>query len=114
MDFWIYLIIAEIIPLGLFIFGGLYETNSTKFDEMKFGYKNKFSIRDKYSWEYSNKVASKLFGSIGTFLFIINAILLFILGESTFSFILLFNLFMVILARIMIDSIIKKKFNNKA
>lgn len=114
MDFWIYLLIVEIIPMGLFIFGGLYETNSTKFHEMKFGYKNQFSIKDKYSWEYSNKVAAKIFGSIGTFLFIINAILLFILGESTFTFILLFNLFMVIFSRMMIDRIIKRKYNNKS
>ncbi|MGG7214351.1 SdpI family protein [Clostridium nigeriense] len=114
MEFWIYLLIVEIIPIGLFILGGLYETNSTKFNKMNFGFKNQFSIKDKYSWEYSNKVAAKIFGAIGTFLFIINAIILFILGEGTFTFILLFNLFMVIFSRMMIDNLIKKKFNNKS
>ena len=114
MDFWMYLLIAELIPLALFVIGGLYESNATKYEKMKFGYKNQYSIKDKVSWEYSNKVAAKLFGSIGTFLFIINAILLFILGRDIFTFILLFNLFMVILSKIMIDKIIKKKFHNKS
>lgn len=114
MGFWIYLLIVEIIPIGLFIFGGLYETNSTKFDEMKFGYKNQFSIKDKYSWEYSNKVAAKIFGAIGTFLFIFNAIVLFILGENTITFVLVFSSIMVVFSKIMIDNLIKKKFNNKS
>lgn len=113
MDFWIYLLITELIPLGLFVIGGLYESNSTKYEEMKFGYKNQYSIKDKFSWEYSNKLAAKIFGSIGTLLFIVNAILLFILGESTFTFILLFSLFMVIFSRMMVDKLIKKKFHNK-
>lgn len=113
MDFWIYLLITELIPLGLFIIGGLYESNSTKYEEMKFGYKNQYSIKDKFSWEYSNKLVAKIFGSIGTLLFIVNAILLFIFGESTFTFILLFSLFMVILSRMMVDMLIKKKFNDK-
>lgn len=113
MDFWIYLLITELIPLGLFVIGGLYESNSTKYEEMKFGYKNQYSIKDKFSWEYSNKLAAKIFGSIGTLLFIVNAILLFILGENTFTFILLFNLFMVIFSRMMIDKLIKKKLHNK-
>lgn len=113
MDFWIYLLISELIPLGLFIIGGLYESNSIKFDDMKFGYKNQYSIKDKISWEYSNKLAAKIFGSIGSLLFIVNAILLFIFGESTFTFILLFSLFMVILSRMMLDRLIKKKFNDK-
>lgn len=113
MEFWIYLLISELIPLGVFIIGGLYESNSTKFDDMKFGYKNQYSIKDKISWEYSNKLAAKIFGSIGSLLFIVNAILLFIFGESTFTFILLFSLFMVILSRMMLDRLIKKKFNDK-
>ncbi len=114
MEFWLYLLISELIPLGLFIIGGLYESNSTKYEEMKFGYKNEYSIKDKISWEYSNKLAAKIFGSIGTLLFIVNAILLFIFGENAFTFILLFNLFMVILSRMMLDRIIKKKFKEKS
>ena len=113
MDFWIYLLIVELIPLGLFILGGLYESNSTKYEQMKFGYKNQYSVKDKFSWEYSNKLAAKIFGSMGSFLFIINAIALFIFTESVFTFILLFNLFVVIFSRMMLDRLIKKKFNGK-
>ena len=113
MEFWIYLLIGELIPLGLFIIGGLYESNSTKYQEMKFGYKNQYTIKDKISWEYSNKLAAKIFGSIGTLLFIVNAILLFVFGENAFTFILLFSLFMVILSRMMLDRLIKKKFSDK-
>ena len=113
MDFWIYLLIVELIPLGLFVLGGLYESNSTKYEQMKFGYKNQYSVKDKFSWEYSNKLAAKIFGSMGSFLFIINAIALFIFTESVFTFILLFNLFVVIFSRMMLDRLIKKKFNGK-
>lgn len=113
MGFGIYLLISELIPLCLFIVGGLYESNSTKYEEMKFGYKNQYSVKDKFSWEYSNKLAAKIFGSIGTLLFIINAIILFIFGENAFAFLLLLNLFMITLSKMMIDSLIKKKFNNK-
>ncbi|MCF0147003.1 MAG: SdpI family protein [Clostridium sp.] len=113
MEFWIYLLIGELIPIGLFIIGGLYESNSTKYEEMKFGYKNQYTIKDKISWEYSNKLAAKIFGSIGTFLFIVNAILLFIFGENSFTFILLFSMFVIILSRMMLDRLIKKKFNDK-
>lgn len=114
MGFWIYILISELIPLGLFIIGGLYESNSTKYESMKFGYKNEYSMKDKSSWEYSNKLAAKIFGSIGSLLFAINVIVLFIFGENSFTFILLLNLFMVILSKMMIDNIIKKKFSNKS
>ena len=113
MGFWVYLLISEIIPVGLFIVGGLYEANSTKYENMKFGYKNQYSTKDKFSWEYSNKLAAKIFGTIGSFLFIFNAIALLLFGENILAFILLFSLFMVILSRMMIDNLIKKKFNNK-
>ena len=113
MEFWIYLLIVELIPLGLFIMGGLYESNSTKYEEMRFGYKNQYTIKDKIAWEYSNKLASKIFGSIGTLLFIVNAIVLFIFGENAFTFILMFSFFIVVLSRMMIDRLIKKKFNDK-
>ena len=111
MNFGIYLLIVDIIPIGLFIFGGLYESNSTKFNENKFGYKNKYSIKDKLAWEYSNKVAAKIFGSTGTLLFIVNTLLLFMFGEGVLTFILLFSLFMVVFSRMMIDRLIKKKFH---
>ena len=111
MNFWVYLLIIEIIPIGLFVFGGLYESNSTKFEENKFGYKNQYAINNKLAWEYSNKVAAKIFGSIGTLLFIVNTLLLFMFGEGVLTFILLFSLFMVVFSRMMIDRLIKKKFH---
>lgn len=111
MNFWVYLLIVEIIPVGMFILGGLFETSSTKYPDTKIGYKNKYSLKDKYSWEYSNKLAAKIYGSAGTILFIISAILLFIIGENTFTFILLFSLFIALLARTMIDKLINKKFD---
>lgn len=111
MSFWLYLLIVEIIPLGMFILGGLFEASSTKYPDTKIGYKNKYSLKDKYSWEYSNKLAAKIYGAVGTGVFIFNAILLFIIGENTFIFILLFSLFMVLLSRTMIDKLIKKKFD---
>lgn len=111
MNFWVYLLIVEIIPVGMFILGGLYETSSTKFPDTKSGYKNKHSLKDKGSWEYSNKVAAKIYGTVGTLLFIINAILLFIIGENALTFILLFSLFMGILSRMIIDKLINKKFD---
>ena len=114
MNFWIYLLIIVSIPIGLFVFGGLYEANSTKFNQNKFGYTNQYSVKDKLAWEYANKVAAKIFGSIGTLLFIVNTILLFMFGEGVLTFILLFSLFMVIFSKIMIDKLIKKKFHNKS
>lgn len=113
MSFWIYLVLTEIVPMGLFVVGGLYETKSTKYPDTKIGYKNKYSTENKVAWEYSNKLVAKIYGSVGTLLFIVNAILLFVLGEDTFTFILAFNLFMVVLSRLMIDKLIKKKFDKK-
>ena len=113
MNFLVYLLIIELIPLGLLIFGALCESNSNKYPNTKFGYKNQYSIKDKIIWEYSNKAASKIFGFIGTVLFIVNGIVLFIFSETTFSFILIINLFILIFSIMIIDKIIKKKFNNK-
>ena len=79
---------------------------------MKFGYKNEYTIKDKVSWEYSNKLAAKIFGSIGSLLFVVNAIILLIFGENSFTFIL--SLFMVILSKMMLDNLLKKKFSDKS
>lgn len=109
MNFWIYLLIAEAIPLILFILGGLYEGNSTKYKENKISYKSNYADKDKISFEYCNKVAAKLFGATGTLLFIVNAISLFLFGEGAITFVLLFSLFMVVLTKMLIDRLIKKK-----
>lgn len=110
MNFWIYLFIAEAIPLVLFVLGGLYESNSTKYKESKISYKKSiYSDEGKASFEYCNKVAAKLFGATGTLLSIINAISLFLFGEEAIAFVLLFSLFMIVLTKMMIDRLIKKK-----
>ena len=109
MNFWIYLLIAEAIPLILFVLGGLYESNSTKYKENKISYKSIYADKDKTSFEYCNKVAAKIFGATGTLLFIVNAISLFLFGEGAITFVLLFSLFMVVLTKMMIDRLIKKK-----
>ncbi|MDU5108942.1 MAG: hypothetical protein E6248_00730 [Clostridium sp.] len=109
MSFWIYLLIAEAIPVILFVLGGLYESNSTKYKENKISYKSIHADKDKASFEYCNKVAAKLFGATGTLLFIVNAISLFLFGEGSFTFVLLFSLFMVGLTKMLIDMLIKKK-----
>lgn len=109
MSFWIYLFIAEAIPLILFVLGGLYESNSTKYKENKISYKSSYADKDRTSFEYCNKVASKLFGATGTLLFIVNAISLFLFGEGAITFVLLFSLFMVVLTKMLIDRLIKKK-----
>lgn len=109
MSFWIYLFIAEAIPLILFVLGGLYEGNSTKYKENRISYKSSYADKDRTSFEYCNKVAAKLFGATGTLLFIVNAISLFLFGEGAITFVLLFSLFMVVLTKMLIDRLIKKK-----
>ena len=113
MKFWVYLLVVELIPIALITIGSIYEKNSTRYGDGKFGYKNQYSIKSEFLWEYSNKLASKMFGIIGPILFIINAIILFIFGHETFTFIMLFNFFIVIFFIIIIDGIIRKKFNDK-
>ncbi|GAA0749799.1 hypothetical protein SDC9_95100 [bioreactor metagenome] len=113
MNFWIYLILIELIPIALFVIGGIYETKSTNYPDTKIGYKTEYSIKDKFSWEYSNKVAAKIYGTVGTILFIINAIVLLIIGEKSFNFLLLVNSFMVILDKLIIDKLLKKKFEKR-
>lgn len=112
MNFWINLFIIEIIPLILILFGGVCETSFNKYPNTKIGYKNKNSISNKIIWEYSNKVASKILGFMGTFLFIINAVILILLGESILA-LLIINVILLILTIVIINKIIIKKLNTK-
>lgn len=112
MNILFYLVLIEIIPLSLLIFGGIYDTKSSKYPDTKIGYRNSYSTKDKFSWEYSNKLAAKLYGFVGTLLFIINAVLMLMIGENSLAFIFIVNLFVAVLSRVMIDALLKKKFSN--
>ncbi|ASW42023.1 SdpI family protein [Clostridium isatidis] len=113
MNLIILLIIVDIVPLGLLLLGGIYETKHSKFPNTKIGYKNKYSILNKKTWEYSNKLASKIYGAIGSFLLVLNTIGIFIFGEEAFSTILALTFILVVIARLIIENIIKKKFKLK-
>lgn len=113
MRFWINLFIVEVLPIIFLIFGGICDISFDKYPNIKIGYKNKNSISNKLIWEYSNKVASKILGFIGTFLFIINAVILIILGESIIITLLSISIIALILSIIIINKIIVKKINSK-
>lgn len=113
MNFWINLFTIEIIPLSLLLFGGICEISFNKYPNTKIGYKNKNSISNKTIWEYSNKIASKILGFIGTFLFIINAVILILLGKSILFILLFINIVFLVLSIVIINKIIIKKLNTK-
>lgn len=113
MNFWINLFIIEILPLSLLLFGGICEVSFNKYPNTKMGYKNKNSISNKFIWEYSNKVASKILGFIGTFLFIINAVILILLGKSIIALLIIINIILSSLTIVIINKIIIKKLNTK-
>lgn len=113
MNFWMNLFIIEIIPLGLLLFGGICDVSFNKYPNTNIGYRNKNSISNKIIWEYSNKVASKILGFTGTFLFIINAVILILLGKSIVFFLLFINIVFLVLSIVIINKIIVKKLNAK-
>lgn len=113
MNFIVFLIIVDIVPFGLLLLGGIYETKYSKFPNTKIGYKIRCSILNEKTWEYSNKLASKIYGIVGSFLLVLNTIAIFIFGEEALSSILLLTLALVIMARLIIENIIKKKFKLK-
>ena len=110
MNFWILLLIVDVIPVALFILGGIYETKYSKYPEIKIGYKNKYTVLNKEAWKYGNKLASKIYGTVGTILLILNTLLLFILGENAFITILFISFMFTILSRIIIEKLLEKKF----
>lgn len=113
MSFWIYLLIVEIIPIIIWILGAICEEKSSKFPNTKVGYKSKFAIKNKTTWEYANKLVAKMNGSIGTFLFIINAVILFSIGIEAFVFILTLNLIISVALFYMIDRLLRRKFDKE-
>lgn len=113
MNFIVFLIVVDIIPVGLLLLGGIYETKYSKFPNTKIGYKNKNSILNKETWEYSNKLASKIYGAIGSFLLVLNTLGAFIFGEEALAPLLGLTLLLVVMARVIIENIIIKKFKLK-
>lgn len=110
MSFWILLLIVDIIPIGLFILGAFYETKYSTYPEIKRGYKNKYTVLNKEAWIYGNKLASKIYGIVGTVLLTLNTVLLFIFGEHAFITTLFISFMFTVLSRIIIEKLLEKKF----
>jgi SdpI/YfhL protein family len=111
MNLVVYLIVVDIIPIGLLLLGGIYESRYSEFPNVKIGYKNKYSIENKETWKYSNKLASKMYGAVGSFLLVVNTLSAFMLGEEALSAVLMLTLILVVMMRPIIERIVKKKFN---
>jgi len=110
MDFWILLLIVDIIPIGVFILGAFYETKYSTYPDVKRGYKNKYTVLNKEAWVYGNKLASKIYGIVGTILLTLNTVLLFIFGENAFITTLFISFMFTVLSRIIIEKLLEKKF----
>lgn len=110
MDFWMLLLIVDIIPIWLFILGAYYEIKHSTYPEIKRGYKNKYTILNKKDWEYGNKLASKIYSTVGMALLILNTLLMFMLGESVFITALFISFMFTVLSRIIIEKLLEKKF----
>ena len=110
MNFWILLLIVDIIPIGLFVLGAFYETKYSIYPEIKRGYKNKYTVLNKKAWEYGNKLASKIYGTVGTVILILNTLLLFMFRENAFITTLFISFIFTVLSRIIIEKLLEKKF----
>lgn len=110
MEFWVYLLITELMPIAIWVFGAICEKNSVKFNK-GLGYRSKLALKNKLTWEYSNKVSSKILGSVGTFLFIMNAIIIISFGLEIMIFVILGNVLIVTLALFIIEKSLRKKFD---
>lgn len=110
MEFWIYLIITEFIPIAIWVFGAICENNSIKFGK-GLGYRSKLALKSKLTWEYANKVSSKILGAIGTFLFIMNAVIIISFGLESMIFVVLGNILIVMIVLFIIEKSLRKKFD---
>lgn len=111
MNLWIALLIIEIIPILMWIVGGVCESKALNFKNQGIGYRSKFSGKNKYTWEYANKMVAKVAGGIGTLLFIINAIVIMMFGLATLIILLAINLLCGFLAILIVEKSLKKKFD---
>ena len=67
MNFIVFLIVVDIIPLGLLLLGGIYETKYSKFPNTKIGYKNKNSILNKETWSILTSLLQKYMEQLEAF-----------------------------------------------
>lgn len=111
MNLWGYLILLEVLPVSLWVAGAFFENKAKKFPNTMVGYRSKFAIKNKFTWEYANKVFAKVAGSIGTFLFVMNAIIVFNFGISSSWFVMISNIIGIILVIFIVEKTLLKKFN---
>lgn len=111
MGFWVYLIGIEFLPILLWVTGAICDGKVTKYPNMKIGYRSNLSMKNKLTWEYSNKVFAHIAGSSGTFLFVMNAIILMSIGVDSIKFIIGINILVIILVIFITEKTLKKKFD---
>lgn len=109
MKLWVILFIFEILPIVLWALSWYFENKLSKYPDVKRGYKTKMSRINEKTWEYGNKVASKIYNYTANILFIIIAInIIFLKINLVF---LVFIIFIVLCADyFIIERLIKKKF----
>jgi len=107
-----YLILVLIIPIILLVKGGIYETKVSKYPDITKGYKTTQKIKSENQWIYTNKLASKLYGTTGSFLIVTSIICLFLLGEESVPPIVILSIISMYLIKFIIDKILYKKFGN--
>lgn len=112
MDTTIILILFEIVPIILWCLGWYFENKYSKFPNVERGYKNKLAKKDEKTWIYANKVAGKLFSTMGTLMFFVIAIgvLMFNVSPVVMSFIIFISICILL---IVIEGLIKKKLKSK-
>jgi hypothetical protein len=109
MKLWVILFIFEILPIILWALSWFFENKASKYPDIKNGYRTKMSRINEKTWEYGNKVASKIYNYTANILFIVIAITIMFLKINLVS--LVFIIFIVLLADyFIIEGLIKKKF----
>lgn len=108
--FIVYLIVVLIIPTTLLVKGGLYETKVSKYPDISKGYNTELKVKNENQWLYINKLASKLYGTVGSVLIVMIIICLFLLGEEAVAPIGILSIMVLAFIKVIIDKIIEKKF----
>lgn len=111
--FILYLILVLIIPFTFLIKGGLYEAKVSKYPDVTKGYKTKYKVQNEKEWLYINSVASKIYGTLGSFLIVISIVSLFLFGEESVPAIGGLALLLIPFIKLITDKVIEKKFGKK-
>ena len=84
MDFWIFMLIMELLmPFTMIGFGRYFSNQAPKEINSTFGYRTKMSIKNRETWEFAHKYFGKLWYICGLVLLPISIILmLFLRGQS--------------------------------